>query len=139
MKILNLFLLISSSTLLACNQHKREAMLDSEPPVQAPLPPHAPIQPLVPGQSEKAKSIVIMPLKQESSSAIVIPEKAPVDQPIEWHPKEGDLVRAGEFVMKLKQERGSNPTSEEMVSYLQDNMAISASQAHLILEELGLE
>lgn len=139
MKTLNLFLLISAATLVACNHREREPMLDSEPAEQAPLPPHAPIQPLVTGQSKKIKSSVAVPQNQESIPNIVIPEQAPADQQAEWHPKEGDLVRAGELVMKLKQEKGGNPTNEEMISYLQNNMAISSSQAHLILEELGLE
>lgn len=130
---------MSSSVLVACNQHKREPMLDSEPAVSAPLPPHAPTQPLVPGQAENTKSAVIVAPKEGSSPAIVIPEKAPIDQHVEWHPKEGDLVRAGELVMELKQKKDSKPTNEEMSLYLQNNMAVSASQAHLILEELGLE
>ena len=41
--------------------------------------------------------------------------------------------------MKLKKETESNLTNEKMVSYLENNMSISSSQAHLILEELGLE
>jgi len=132
---INLFLLISSSVLVACNQHKREPFLDVEPSVEAPLPPHAPTEPLAFNQSEKS----ILSPKEESSLEIAIPEKAQLDQLTEWHPKEGDLVRAGELIMKLKKETESNLTNEKMVSYLENNMSISSSQAHLILEELGLE
>jgi hypothetical protein len=138
MKKINLLLLISSATLVACNHREREPALDSEPAVKAPLPPHAPINPLAPvGQPVNIESNVVIPQIQEP--AIIIPEKVPGEQQAEWHPKEGDLVRAGEFIMKLKREKGSSPTNKEMASYLQNSMAISPSQAHLILEELGLE
>lgn len=135
MNKINLFLLISSSVLVACNQHKREPFLDTEPGVEAPLPPHAPTQPLALNQSEKS----ILSPKGEASLEMIISEKEPLDQLAEWHPKEGDLVKAGELIMKLKKATESKLTNAQMVSYLENNMSISSSQAHLILEELGLE
>lgn len=139
MNKINLFLLTISGALVACNHHEKESIPDFGILGQVPLPPHAPTNPLTLEPLAKDKINADKPKKQEFESAIIIPEKVQADQYAEWHPKEGDLVRAGELVMNLKQEKKRNPTNEEMTSYLKEKMAISSSQAHLILEELGLE
>ncbi|OJX10915.1 MAG: hypothetical protein BGO77_05225 [Caedibacter sp. 37-49] len=133
----NLLLLFTSMIVVACNHSKKEPWIESESNVQAPLPPHAPIAPLGNGQSANVNSNSQSTQIQEP--AVVIPDKILQKEQEEWHPKEGDLVKAGELIMNLKKEKQANPTNEEMVSYLQNNMSITSSQAHLILEELGLE
>ncbi len=137
MNKINLLLLICSVSLAACNHREKESWLESESNVQAPLPPHAPIAPL--GKEQSANVNPNSPTMLMQEPAVVIPDKIPQKDQEEWHPKEGDLVKAGELVMNLKKEKQGNPTNEEMVSYLQNHMAITSSQAHLILEELGLE
>ena len=137
MNKLNLLLLIGSASLVACNHRERVSWLESETSVEAPLPPHAPIAPLGKEQPKKVNSNP-QPMEVQEPT-VVIPDNIPQKEQEEWHPKEGDLVRAGELIMKLKKEKEGNPTNEEMVSYLHNHMAITPSQAHLILEELGLE
>lgn len=131
MNKINLFLLTISGVLVACNHHEKESMPDFEMSGRAPLPPHAPINPLKMNADETKN--------QEFESAAIISEKDLTSPSIEWHPKEGDLVKAGELIMNLKHEKKRSPTNQEMTFYLIEEMEITSSQAHLILEELGLE
>lgn len=63
---------------------------------------------------------------------------APVAPAPEWHPNEGQLVRAGDLVVALRRAGGVYPTHAAMVTHIQNNMGVSAQQAERILEELGL-
>ena len=57
----------------------------------------------------------------------------------DWHPSEGQLVRAGDLVMELQRSNnGVRPSHAAMATHLRTHMGVSASQADGILEEMGL-
>jgi hypothetical protein len=52
---------------------------------------------------------------------------------------EGHLVRAGDLVMELRRSKGGiNPTHAEMATHIQTRMDLTAHQAEMVLDELGL-
>ena len=56
-----------------------------------------------------------------------------------WKPSEGELVRAGDLVMGLKNDKGGSiPTHGEMQSHLQSSMGLSGQQADKFLGKLGI-
>lgn len=57
----------------------------------------------------------------------------------DWRPLEGHLVRAGDLVMELQRGNGGvRPTHAAMSKHIQSNMGLTAHQAELVLEEMGL-
>jgi hypothetical protein len=60
-------------------------------------------------------------------------------QPAEWEPLSGQIVRAGELIVELRQSKnGAYPTHEEMARQLVTGMGVTNAQAEKILDELGL-
>lgn len=68
------------------------------------------------------------------------PSAAAATQPDpDWQPLEGHLVRAGDLVMELRRSKGgNNPTHAEMAAHIQTRMSLTAHQAEMVLDELGL-
>lgn len=56
----------------------------------------------------------------------------------EWRPSEGQLIRAGELVMELKNQQESIPTHDAMIKHVQINMGLTHQQAEMILAELDI-
>ena len=79
-------------------------------------------------QLEEAKRLSLQTYRQEQEARSTA----------SWNPNEGQLVEAGRLVMDLQREIGRLPNAGEMESRLQSQMHLSRSQAHKILDELGL-
>ena len=76
--------------------------------------------------------------KEFTLDAKEIAQVEKVEQIKQWHPSDGELIRAAELVMILKREKGASPNASEMLLCVQSKMNISSSQAEIILDELGL-
>jgi hypothetical protein len=126
-------------------------------PVAAPVPPAPgqfapPPTPPGPGRPFKPKppktSDCGCPSEEAPRPVPVVPVvpcptecSNPSDQPVdpEWHPKEGLLVQAGEHVMELQRKNGNvRPSHAAMCAHIQAKMGLTAPQAQVVLEEMGL-
>jgi hypothetical protein len=58
--------------------------------------------------------------------------------PNNWQPNEGQIVRAGELVMRLQRELGRQPSANEMRNKLNTSMGLNNEQSNKILDDLGL-
>lgn len=55
----------------------------------------------------------------------------------EWNPSQYDVVRAGEFIMELKNSSGDKELSrEELLSYVEEKMGITSEQTEKIFDEM---
>lgn len=56
-----------------------------------------------------------------------------------WEPRSGDVARAGKLIMELQRAKGSQPTTAEIRTDLQQKMNLSSEQVEAVIKALMLD